>query len=327
MLFALALIPVIALLIFIYVRDKKEKEPIGLLIGLFFAGMGTCFTAMILEFIGEALLNAIFYYESMIKSFIFALCIVGPAEELGKYAVLRLITWKNKNFNYSYDAIVYAVFVSLGFACFENVGYCFMYGLGTALLRMFTAVPGHACFAVFMGFFYSKAKQAQLRGKKGEYAKFNALTLLVPIIGHGLYDGIIMSASASDYEIVMGLGALLWLGYVIVMFTISGIMVFKASKNDYCIVTVPAPVPGAAAVQTIYRPQVAGTWTCSCGITNNFNFCSACGKPRPMINTPWYCPECGTLSSFNFCGNCGCAKPKNAPVPGVLPASYSNTNS
>ena len=42
MLFALALIPVIALLVFIYLKDKKEKEPIGLLIGLFFAGMGTC---------------------------------------------------------------------------------------------------------------------------------------------------------------------------------------------------------------------------------------------------------------------------------------------
>ena len=42
MLFALAIIPVIALLIFIYVKDKNEKEPIGLLIGIFFAGLATC---------------------------------------------------------------------------------------------------------------------------------------------------------------------------------------------------------------------------------------------------------------------------------------------
>ena len=319
MLFALALIPVVVLLVFIYLRDKKEKEPIGLLIGLFFAGMGTCLTAMILELIGESILNAVFPYESMIKQLIFAIVIVGPAEELGKFAVLRLITWKNKHFDYSYDAIVYAVFVSLGFACFENVGYSFMYGLGTALLRMFTAVPGHACFAVFMGYFYSKAKYASVRGKKADFSKFMTLTLVVPILGHGIYDGILMAARASDYDIIMGLGALLWLGYIIVMFTISGIMVFKCSKNDFCIVSVPSPVPGAAPVQTVYRPQIAGTWTCTCGITNNFNFCSACGKPRPMLKTTWYCPECGTLSSFNFCGECGTPKPNNLQQPAPVP--------
>lgn len=321
MLFALALIPVIVLLVFIYLKDKKGKEPIGLLIGLFFAGMGTCLTAMIAEALGEAVMNLIFPYDSMLKMVIFVIVVVGPAEELGKFAVLRLITWKNKHFDYSYDAIVYAVFVSLGFACFENVGYVFQYGLGTAILRMFTAVPGHACFAVFMGFFYSKAKYASLRGKKGDYAKYNTLTIIVPILVHGVYDAIIMAARNAEYEIIMGLGALLWLGYVAAMFIVCGIMVFRASKYDYCIVNVPGP----GHVQTIYRPQVAGTWTCSCGIVNSFNFCSACGKPRPMVKTTWYCPECGTLSSFNFCGNCGTPKPANAPQPVQAPAQVPQT--
>ena len=315
MLFALALIPVIALLVFIYLKDKKEKEPIGLLIGLFFAGMGTCLTAMIAESIGQAFLNLFISYESMIGSVIFAIFIVGPAEELGKFAVLRLITWKNKHFDYSYDAIVYAVFVSLGFACFENVGYVYMYGLGTALLRMFTAVPGHACFAVCMGYFYSKAKYAKLCGKKGDYAKYNTLTIVVPILVHGFYDAIILAARNSDYEVIMGLGALLWLAYVVAMFAVCGVMVFKSAKNDYCVVSVPSPDNANVQVQTVYRPQIAGTWTCSCGITNNFNFCSACGKARPMIKTTWYCPECGTLSSFNFCGNCGTPKPANIGQP------------
>ena len=165
----LALIPVIALLIFIYLKDKNEKEPIGFLIGLFFAGMGTIITAVIAEFIGDAILELILPYTPVLKAILLALIVVGPAEELGKYAVLRLITWKNKNFNYSYDAIVYAVFVSLGFACLENVGYVFQNGIGTALLRMFTSVPGHASFAVFMGFFYSKAKYEAVRGNKSAW--------------------------------------------------------------------------------------------------------------------------------------------------------------
>ena len=154
--------------IHLFFNDKKEKEPIGLQIGLFFAGIGSIIPAIIGEAIGQAVLNVVIPYNSVIKGYIFAILIVGPAEEIGKYLMLRLITWKSKHFNYSYDAIVYAVFVSLGFAAIENVGYVFMNGIGTALLRMFTAVPGHACFAVFMGYFYSKAKQAQAsQDKKG----------------------------------------------------------------------------------------------------------------------------------------------------------------
>lgn len=301
----LALIPVIALLIFIYLKDKNEKEPIGLLIGLFFAGMGTIITAVIWELIGEVILEAVLHYAPVLKAILLAVIVVGPAEELGKFAVLRLITWKNKNFNYSYDAIVYAVFVSLGFACLENIGYVFSNGIGAALLRMFTSVPGHAGFAVFMGFFYSKAKYAAVTGKKSECRKNIALSIIIPTLLHGIFDAILFAGEASDVDFLTGMSVLLWLGFVIVLLVFSFILVFKASKNDFCIVTLPDNV------QTVYRPAVAGNWTCSCGTINYFNYCSACGKQRPMLNTTWNCPKCGTLCTYNFCGNCGTPK---APV-------------
>lgn len=317
MLFALALIPVIGLLIFIYVKDKKEKEPIGLLIGLFFAGMATVISGIILELIGELILEAIFPYNPVIKALLLAFIVVAPAEELGKFVVLRLITWKNKHFDYSYDAIVYAVFVSLGFACLENIGYVFQNGLATALMRMFTAVPGHACFAVIMGYFYSKAKYASLTNNKSGYTKNIWLAFLLPAFGHGVYDGILFASEASGEDLVVVFGVLLWIACVAALFVISIIIVIKSAKNDYCIITLPD------RVQTIYRPQIAGTWTCSCGVTNGFNFCSACGKPRPMVSS-WHCPKCGTLGTFNFCGNCGCPKPASsasAPAPAAAPSA------
>ena len=123
MLFALALIPVIGLLIFIYFNDKKEKEPIWLLLLLFGVGAASVVSAIVLELIGAAILGAFFPTDSVIKGTLDAMLIVAPAEELGKFIVLRSITWKNKHFNYSYDAIVYAVFVSLGFAALENITY------------------------------------------------------------------------------------------------------------------------------------------------------------------------------------------------------------
>lgn len=306
MLFALALIPVVALLIFIYIKDKQEKEPIGLLIGLFFAGVASIIPAVIPEFIGEFILEALFYYMPVLKMLIFAMCVVGPAEELSKFLVLWLITWKNKHFDYSYDAIVYAVFVSLGFAAIENVGYVFQNGFGTAILRMFTSVPGHACFAVFMGFFYSRAKFAKLTGSKKSFAANMLLAMIVPSLVHGVYDAIVMSGAASGEDIITGLSVILWIGYVIAMFVVCFIIILKSSKNDYCIVNLPGEV------QTVYRPSIVGTWTCSCGHVNQHNFCAMCGNKRPMDST-WTCPDCGTLSTFKFCGNCGCPNPSMMP--------------
>ena len=303
MLFSLALVPVIIILIFIYKKDKKEKEPMGLLIGLFFAGMATVITAIIAELIGELIFEAIFPENSAVGQFLLAMLIIAPAEELGKYMVLRLITWKNKNFNYSYDAIVYAVFVSLGFAAFENVGYVFMNGLGTAIIRMFTAVPGHAADAVFMGYFYSKAKYAQLTNNKSDYSKNIALTMLVPIIAHGLYDGIIFSSVSTENILATFGGILTWIVFVIVLFVFSIITILKASKNDFCIATYPGNV------QAVYMPTYGGNWVCTCGMTNQFNFCSRCGQMRPVIDSMWYCPRCGSPSAYNFCGCCGMPKP------------------
>lgn len=304
MLFALALIPVVALLAFIYFNDKKEKEPFGLLIALFFAGMGTVITALIAEAIGQLITNIIVPYNAAINSIVMALFCIAPAEELGKFAVLRLITWKNKNYNYSYDAIVYAVFASLGFAALENIVYVFTNGMGTAILRMFTAVPGHACDAVFMGFFYSKAKYAQLTNRKDKQALYTALTILVPVVLHGLYDAIIMGGQKADNGLITGFSVLLWIGYVIILFVASFILVIYSAKHDFCIVTPPNAAPA------VYKPQVLGTWKCICGTENDLNFCSQCGHQRP-IEEPWNCPKCGTLSYFKFCGNCGCQRPSS----------------
>ena len=302
MLFVLAIIPVIGLLCFIYFNDKKEKEPFGLLVALFFAGMATVITAIIGEVVGEFIFDAIVPGNSALKQMLSALLIVGPAEEIGKFFVLWIITWKNKHFNYSYDAIVYAVFVSLGFAAFENVGYVFQSGAGTAIARMITAVPGHACFAVFMGFFYSKAKYAAITKKKGKCLASILLAIYVPIIVHGLYDAIIMGAGATDLAALAGIGLILWIVFVIAMFVVCCIIIVKSSRNDFCIVTMPDKV------QTIYRPAIVGNWTCTCGSVNRLNFCPKCGRQRTYVAT-WYCSKCGAPSSLNFCGNCGSPKP------------------
>ncbi len=65
-------------------------------------------------------------------------------------------------------------------------------------------------------------------------------------------------------------------------------------------------VVGAAGAEA---PKMqAGGWTCECGSSNNGNFCTNCGKPRPKPAN-WFCPECGTENGGNFCTNCGTKRP------------------
>jgi hypothetical protein len=63
------------------------------------------------------------------------------------------------------------------------------------------------------------------------------------------------------------------------------------------------PAPEAPAAEPAPKD---GEWTCECGQVNNSNFCSACGKPRPVR---WFCPDCGTENHGAFCVNCGRKKP------------------
>ena len=83
---------------------------------------------------------------------------------------------------------MYAVFVALGFALWENISYVLMYGLGTAAVRAVTAVPGHACFGVFMGAFYGLAKRYDNFGDEYRSRRCRRLAVLVPVLLHGAYD-------------------------------------------------------------------------------------------------------------------------------------------
>ena len=212
----LALLPAIALMIYIYKMDRYEKEPAGLLIGLFFMGVLSTVPTILFELLFGKGLNLIFlgpygddpsylpavsyYLYQIIENFI---C-VALIEEFFKWLFVFLVTHKNKNFNSLFDGVVYSVFVSLGFAAAENLIYVFENGLGNALMRMVTAVPAHCFFAVLMGYYYSmwhlNSKAASLEkhllgagivpaGQPGfKSGGMLALSIFVPTLAHGFYD-------------------------------------------------------------------------------------------------------------------------------------------
>jgi len=184
----LAVAPAAFLLYQVYKNDPVEKEPTGLLVKLLIFGVVSVIPAIILEIVAE---NAFFssWHGSAI-TYLAAENYLGVAlvEEVCKFVFLFIFTWKNKAFDYLFDGIVYAVFVSLGFAIAENIMYVFQYGLLTGLLRAVTAIPGHCVFAVFMGYFYGQAKYTGAHGSSsGQFGNLLA-ALALAVVLHGTYD-------------------------------------------------------------------------------------------------------------------------------------------
>ena len=195
-----AVIPALVLLIYVYRRDRIEKEPGSLLLSLVLWGIVSTFLAVISESIGAVLLAYFLPGGENNRAYAFWMFFVtvGLSEEGFKYLILKWRTWRSPYFNCRFDGVVYAVFVSLGFALWENIGYVTTYGLGAAMMRAVTAVPGHASFGVFMGASYGLARQRENEGQRDLGAVWRALAVLLPAAIHGCYDYIAVSESTDD---------------------------------------------------------------------------------------------------------------------------------
>ncbi len=219
-----AVLPAAYLMIRVYRSDRLEPEPPRMVIGLVLLGMISTALAGTAEQLGDKLLSYFFTEESAAYKALFFFLIVGPAEEGFKYAVLRWRTWRHPAFDCQYDGVVYAVFVSLGFALWENIGYVLMYGMQTAVARALTAVPGHACFGVFMGVWYGIAKRYALYGCERESNRSRWLCVIIPALLHGCYD-FIASLEAEVFVLV-------FLAFVAAMFFTALRMVKRVSQRD-----------------------------------------------------------------------------------------------
>lgn len=219
-----AVVPAILLLRFIYKSDRLEKEPKSLIWSLVKKGIISTFVAVMMERLGEGILNLFFKNETVLYDLILYFVIVGFSEEVSKFVLLDRTTWNSEHFNCKFDGVVYAVTVSLGFALWENIEYVLTYGFETALVRAITAVPGHACFGVFMGVWYGLAKSLELRDDEKGCKTCRILCVAVPAFIHGCYDFI---ATMTDNKSMF-----IFVAFVAVLFLVSFLVVKKLSDTD-----------------------------------------------------------------------------------------------
>ncbi|MCS6982275.1 MAG: PrsW family glutamic-type intramembrane protease [Flavobacteriales bacterium] len=179
---ALAVAPGLALAVYVYWRDKFEKEPLRWVAISFFLGLPAAFCAAIVSLSLSERLQNFFPPQEILQKTAEAFLGVALVEEFFKFLMIRLFLLHKPFFNEPYDGITYSVMVSLGFATIENILYVLEGGISTALLRMFTAVPAHAVFGVMMGYHLGMYRFYPNK------AYHKNMALIAPILLHGFYD-------------------------------------------------------------------------------------------------------------------------------------------
>lgn len=188
-----ALLPAIVLLVYIWKKDP-HKEPVSQLVRAVLLGVAICLPVATAEmYIQRAIFGADGTVSTLFDSTIQAFCVAAIPEEAAKLFVLWLLLRKNPHFDEHFDGIIYAVYVSLGFAAVENVFYVMSQEnwWSVAVARALLAVPGHYAFAVMMGYYYALYHFVE-RSKKNAVCM-----LLVPVMAHGIYDALALSGSVN----------------------------------------------------------------------------------------------------------------------------------
>jgi len=228
----IAMGPGIAIAVFIYYSDKWEKEPKKLVLKSFFLGGLAVFPTYYFEgMVEEALgMRTLVDEHSPLfwpKTIFYAFFGVALAEELCKFLFLKAFVCDDLEFRVPFDGIVYGGMVGCGFATVENIMYVLPHGQEVGIIRMITAVPGHAFFGVILGYFMGRAKFSVNRARHLLHG------LVVVVLLHGIYDTAAFSKAIWSVYLVFAiilLGIYLGLKAKRVLEKLSAVIEFSAKQ-------------------------------------------------------------------------------------------------
>ena len=176
-----ALVPSFLLLGFFRARDLYP-EPARALWATFFLGALSIIPVLMLDWPLSQIVKL--FHGPLAHGIAEAFFTAALPEELLKFVVVVFFCARLKAFNEPMDGIVYGAVASLGFATFENIGYVTENGMGVAVTRAFTSVPGHAFMGAVMGYFVGQWRF----GLPAQRAAALVKAYLVPMSFHWVYD-------------------------------------------------------------------------------------------------------------------------------------------
>lgn len=203
----LAVAPGVALVIFILLNDRYDREPAKLLIKVFVLGMLVTLPTIVVEMIGQYF-NI---FSGLLGKAVEAFIVVGLSEEFFKRRVVLRYAYYHPAFNEKLDGIVYCSLAALGFATLENIFYVISYYANQPELwitRALVSVPVHMLLGIIMGYYLSLAKYCRDPKKCSGY---KAKSLLIPALLHGAFDFVLMSEYPLLTLLFIPIVAYLWI--------------------------------------------------------------------------------------------------------------------
>ena len=184
-------VPVIFWAAYHYHKDRHLPEPIGnlvlcLALGVAAAGVSQLLYAS-LEPFGLRYDALTLADNNPSGLFAYSMLAIGPIEEFSKLLPFLVFVLRFRAFDEPIDGIIYASFIGLGYAAFENVNYLDFLTPLEAAARGFAGPVVHIVFASIWGHWIASA-----RFKGRSVLRASLLGLAVAAFLHGLYDFIVL---------------------------------------------------------------------------------------------------------------------------------------
>jgi RsiW-degrading membrane proteinase PrsW (M82 family) len=170
-----------------YYKDRKKPEPIRMLILAILLGYASAhlsiFMYIFLQNAGIDHNPFTMAEENLTGLFWYTILVIGPVEEFAKFLPFVFILARSRHFDEELDGIIYAAFISLGFALNENQYYLSVLEGGQAVARSLISPIIHALFASVWGYAY---------GFSGRFKLPPWITITIGLVLamflHGIYD-------------------------------------------------------------------------------------------------------------------------------------------
>ncbi len=156
----IGVVPGLIWLYFFYHKDKYEKEPVLVLVGVYVL---SAVIAYFLSYQLESFIRTKLHYElEPLQLFFHSVLIYACLQELIKFLVLRYSIYHSVEFNEPADGIIYGATIGLGFATAYNTAYLYSLSgslnLGVVITRVIEFYLIQASFTGVLGYFFGKAK-------------------------------------------------------------------------------------------------------------------------------------------------------------------------
>ena len=161
----IAAVPAVLWLAFFYLQDRNQAEPKHFVAGV--TVLGALIAAPLADFVifqaSPPIPLAQYGYSFFsLDRIVYAIAIVGLAQELCKYAVVRYTIYMSREFHDPMDGVVYMMACGTGFAIWDNYhrlsGQGHLVFLSTGAAQAVITTLAHASFAGVLGYVMGRAK-------------------------------------------------------------------------------------------------------------------------------------------------------------------------